>query len=119
MVDMPIYVSSSVHYYNGIICVDDRRLNQYLLINLANKEYHKIPQSMLYDRVILMYRMGLRFDSRDNDFKIVRYGSGTNMKPIVEIYNLMTNSWRVISSPLPLKHYYQSLKSMFSGGYYF
>ena len=91
MVEMTIYISSSTYYYNGIICVDDRRLNHCFLINPANKEYHRIPQSTLHDRVILMYGMGLGYDNRDINFKIVRYESGTDMKQNAEMYILRTN----------------------------
>ena len=74
---------------------------------------------MMYDKIILMYRMGLGFYNRNNNLKFVRYGSRTNIKPAAEIYSLITDSWRVISSPRPLKHYYRSLKSVLCGGYYF
>ena len=79
MVDMPLNTSSTIYFYNSIICTDDRSRIKCFLINPTNKEYHKVPQSTLHYR-FLMYGIGLGFDARYSDFKIMRYGSQADMK---------------------------------------
>ena len=63
--------------------------------------------------------MSLGFDACDSDFKVLRYGNRADMKQVAKMYNLNTDSWREISSQLPLKHHYYSCKSVFCGTAYY
>lgn len=81
---MSLNASFIIYFYNGIIYVDDRNQNECFLINPANKDYHNVPHSTIHDR-FLMYGIGLGFDVRDSDFKVLRYGNRADMKKVVEI----------------------------------
>ena len=118
MVDMPIHMSSKICHCNGIICVSNDIFKETYLINPANKEYHRLPHSVLHNKY-LVSGMGLGFDPRVDDFNALRFGINSDQRTVVELYSLRTDSWRIITAPIPLRYYCKVLKSIFCRGVYY
>ena len=62
---------------------------------------------------ILVGGMGLGYDSRGRDFKVIQIGIGADQITVAEMYSLSTDAWRHIVAPVLLKRYYNVLKSVF------
>ncbi|KAI9090118.1 hypothetical protein K1719_028814 [Acacia pycnantha] len=95
---------------NGLVCLGDCRAvdgANHIIWNPSIRRYVVLPKP----RVILSdYReerhhrvfFGFGFDSRNDDFKVVRLLSSKRQDtPEVEVYSLSTNCWRSINTRVP------------------
>ncbi|PON47168.1 F-box domain containing protein [Trema orientale] len=86
---------------NGIICV--AHLQEIILLNPTTKEWRTLSRSCLdYDDLTAM-GVGFGYDSRANDYKIIRFGHTKfllgriqHFKTRAEIYSMRSDSWREI-----------------------
>ncbi|XP_062082981.1 F-box/kelch-repeat protein At3g23880-like [Humulus lupulus] len=93
---------------NGIICLCGSH-KAILLCNLAMKEFRTLPKPYppLGDFVFVVVGIGFYYDSRVNDYKVIRFGcerlfpgSVVNPKPRADIYSMATDSWRRVETQL-------------------
>ena len=63
------------------------------LVNHAIKEFHRLPQLEIHAN-ILVGGMGLGYDSRGKDFKVIQIGTGVDQITVAEMYSLSTDAWR-------------------------
>ncbi|PON98565.1 F-box associated interaction domain containing protein [Trema orientale] len=95
-----------VHHCNGLVCLVNIK-ESIMLSNPILKEYWLLPQTLnvlLYDFTRLGLGLGFGYDSRTNDYKIVRVSGNCNMTSNVmekkaELYSLNTNSWKEVELP--------------------
>ncbi|KAJ7971213.1 F-box protein [Quillaja saponaria] len=112
---------------NGLVCLadDTQRYNlNFIVWNPSVRKYVKLPRPHMsysthggYDDCI-----GFGFDSRTNDFKVVRvvnlldqrvYGVGP---PEVEVYSLARGSWEFITATAPLCSIFPRAAQVFING---
>ncbi|XP_057506721.1 F-box protein At3g07870-like [Actinidia eriantha] len=93
---------------NGLICLADTlytHKNDIVLWNPSIRKFLSLPEpSIRYDKAwVFMSVLGFGFDSRKNDYKVVRIaGDGSKIvPPRVEVYELGSGAWRVIDAIVP------------------
>ncbi|XP_057518993.1 F-box protein CPR1-like [Amaranthus tricolor] len=93
---------------NGLLCIQSYRPYCLVLLNPSTGSYRELP-SLLPSRRCSAMNFGFGFDSKNDDYKVVRivdrYSSlgflGYHMDRIVHVYSLKKNSWEVIEWTSP------------------
>lgn len=93
---------------NGLLCIQIYRPYCLVLLNPSTGSYRKIP-SLLPPRRCSALSFGFGYDSRTDDYKVVRLAErhpslgffGRQMDRIVQVFSLSTNSWEVIEWASP------------------
>ncbi|KAI9109321.1 hypothetical protein K1719_019665 [Acacia pycnantha] len=103
----PLFVSTS----NGLVCLSDRYspldYETILIWNPFLRKYLVLPKPIktFKKRELLEYSpcFGFGFDSRNNDYKVIRLMDHwrTEDTPHVEVYSLVSRSWRSITVRVP------------------
>ncbi|KAF8035157.1 hypothetical protein BT93_C1249 [Corymbia citriodora subsp. variegata] len=95
---------------NGLVCFSDYIINnlQVILWNPSLRKCVQLPIPRFIDTDLThTYVLGFGFDSRREDYKVVRliYILGKSwsviVPPVVEVYELKTNAWRGIQTAVP------------------
>lgn len=79
---------------NGVICLADYYHN-IVLCNPALKKSRALPKPNIVDRFVLQ-GVGFGYDSRSNDYKVVRFGREMTVYPRAELYSLRSDSWKEV-----------------------
>ncbi|PON47173.1 F-box domain containing protein [Trema orientale] len=95
---VPFISSGGAFHCNGIVCLAgyDGTL---MLCNPAINEYRTLPKPFLTGEGFFLQGAGFGYDSRANDYKVVRFGFfGFPVENIeaAEVYSLESDSWREI-----------------------
>ncbi|PON36096.1 F-box domain containing protein [Parasponia andersonii] len=84
------------YHCNGVIVLtryESESCRDFILYNPAVTEFRILPQSMLLDSICIKGG-GLGFDSRANDYKLVKFGHDwRSHKSKAVVYRLSTGSW--------------------------
>ncbi|PON77051.1 F-box domain containing protein, partial [Parasponia andersonii] len=106
---------------NGIICF--ARYNKIILCNPAIKEWRSLPKPCLDSGSFEALGVGFGYDSRGNDYKVVRFGLDRFLpdrieyfKARAELYSLRSDSWREIEIHLELDTFPHLGKEVFNRG---
>ncbi|KAH7845778.1 hypothetical protein Vadar_005886 [Vaccinium darrowii] len=94
---------------NGVVCLTIIGFNSSIVLwNPSMKEFRVLPQpSYKNDH---MSNWGFGYDSYTDDYKVVRFGMMSRDLPIkgideaVEMYDLSTDSWRVVDTESPVEY---------------
>ncbi|KAM6577883.1 hypothetical protein CsatB_029720 [Cannabis sativa] len=86
--------SQTISHCNGVVCVADYYHN-IILSNPAMKNSRVLPEPGLMGRFVLQ-GVGFGYDSRNNDYKVVRFGRDQSIYPRAEVYSLNSDSWKEI-----------------------
>ncbi|KAI9070856.1 hypothetical protein K1719_047180 [Acacia pycnantha] len=92
---------------NEILCLSgwyERDVRRIILWNPSTKWVKAIPRDPHQPNGINYPMFGFGFDSITNDYKIIRFPflKWKDEKLIVEVYNLSTDSWRIINVDVPI-----------------
>jgi F-box interacting protein len=114
---------------NGILCLSctlwkkrdgHRDYDPLVLWNPATRESKMLPPFPQQRDLNFVSRFGFGFDPKTNDYKVVRIMNFGDRQCKVQVYNLSTNSWRVLdSSPNPSYFIYKSRFSSYLNGVYY
>ncbi|KAL5565988.1 hypothetical protein UlMin_029152 [Ulmus minor] len=91
---------------NGIVCLADY-YDHIVLSNPAINQIKFLPKSCLGDRFVLQ-GVGFGYDSRADDYKVVRFGRDMTVYPRAELYSLNSDSWKEIDMDID-RDYFPSL----------
>ncbi|XP_057952636.1 F-box/kelch-repeat protein At3g06240-like [Malania oleifera] len=96
-------------HWNGIICALTSIRNfggypnpmgrRYFLWNPATREYKVLPLLQSPNHYSRRYGPGFGFDSKTNDYKIVKFVTYYSEPCKAEVYNLRSDTWREIKAP--------------------
>ena len=102
---------------NGVVCIADYYHN-IILTNPAIKSSRILPKPNLVERFVLQ-GVGFGYDSKSNDYKVVRFGRDQSLYPKSEVYSLKSDSWKNIGFDSG-KEYFPSLniEVYFNGAFY-
>ncbi|XP_028774133.1 F-box/kelch-repeat protein At3g06240-like [Neltuma alba] len=92
-----------------------------ILWNPATKEVKAIPTSQRQPKGINPTNFGFGFDPITKDYKVVRFPIcpvEKNDQPLVEVYNLSTNSWRKIDADVSFFEFPYSYRGPYLNGAY-
>lgn len=84
----------TARHCNGVICLADYYRTM-VLCNPAMKKSRVLPKPNLVDRFVLQ-GVGFGYDSRADDYKVVRFGREMSVYPRAEVYSLSSDSWKEI-----------------------
>ncbi|XP_057950711.1 F-box/kelch-repeat protein At3g23880-like [Malania oleifera] len=98
-----------VGHWNGIICAHTSIWNyggdlnpmsrRYFLWNPTTREYKVLPLPQYLTHDSRCYGPGFGFDSKTNDYKIVKFVNCYSEPCKAEVYSLRSDTWREIQAP--------------------
>ncbi|KAI9087025.1 hypothetical protein K1719_030986 [Acacia pycnantha] len=96
----------------------ERDVWRIILWNLSTKWVKAIPRAPHQPNGIYYPRFGFGLDPITNDYKIIRFPflKGKDEKLIVEVYNLSTDSWRIIDVDAPMFEFYYPCSGCYFNG---
>ncbi|PWA39630.1 F-box associated domain, type 1 [Artemisia annua] len=103
---------------HGLLCLApglEHNLGKDVYIwNLIIRKYKKLPLSrysdMFLDEKLMLFRLWFGFHEPTNDYKVVRliyfikngYLGSVDVAPLVEVYSLRSDSWKIVRNDVPL-----------------
>ncbi|XP_030484873.2 F-box/kelch-repeat protein At3g23880 isoform X1 [Cannabis sativa] len=110
---------------NGIICIADY-YQTVMLCNPAIKECRTLPKPCLSNDGFVVLGAGFCYDSRANDYKVIRFGIDRflpdrieNPKPRADMYSMGSDSWREIEIHLEFNRFPSRDKQVFCNGVFY
>ncbi|KAH7845482.1 hypothetical protein Vadar_002779 [Vaccinium darrowii] len=92
---------------NGVVCLTRFRLNTTIVLwNPSMKEFRVLPQPSY--KIDHISNLGFGYDPETDNYKVVRFGMVSTdvfvrgMDDAIEIYDLRTDSWRVVDAESPV-----------------
>ncbi|GLT54811.1 hypothetical protein SLA2020_279780 [Shorea laevis] len=97
---------SLVNSCGGLVCLACGFLkfkNSYIVWNPCIRKSISVPEPDIgFKSDPLLPYVGFGYDSKNDDYKLVRLAYSQVLPPMVEIYTLRTGAWRSVTAPGPL-----------------
>ncbi|XP_050243943.1 F-box protein CPR1-like [Quercus robur] len=112
---------------NGLLCLSNTYdINRFFLLNPSGRKFVELPLPNVTLHNYFEPSLGFGYDSKTNDYKVVRAVSLKLMEdscvfqnpqpPVVEVYSLSTGQWKMLSAPVCVVLYGNCQKQAFVNG---
>ncbi|XP_023873418.2 F-box/kelch-repeat protein At3g06240 [Quercus suber] len=96
---------------NGLLCLSNTHdINRFFLLNPCGRKFVELPSPNVTLHNYFEPSLGFGYDSKTNDYKVVRAVSlmltedgsvfQNPQTPVVEVYSLSTGQWKMLSAPV-------------------